>query len=376
MSTAIKELHAWLKKQNALPAKPKWKRTYMDITGITRLENRWSDIYRFFFDQEESHCLKDLFIRSLEKVAGIPENWIREFTLHREWSTPEKRIDLLITDKEQSRAIIIENKVYHTLNNDLEHYYKAVARDGYSNIEVIVLSLYKLPVSDSYKCVTHLELMNCVKGDLSAYFCDADPQYLFLLQDFIQNTINMTSEMNKDVLGFFIDNYDEVSQIHKIYDSVMNGYKKVFDNMSFESLPLVTKTVSKQYVYFKYKDCDQVSLTLLYDWKRLWKDPNRHYVTIVLELQGGVKDMMDRNNDEELRDISNKYSSNCNIRHELEAKKTWCHYASIDVEFSKEELLEPQVAVGKLYDTINNSPIYQLGNDIIKLYRIKKQNNK
>lgn len=376
MNTAIEDLHTWLKTQSALPTKPKWKRTYMDITGITRLENRWSDIYRFFFDQEESHCLKDLFIRSLEKVAGIPENWIREFTLHREWTTPEKRIDLLITDKEQSKAIIIENKVYHTLNNDLEHYYKAVARDGYSNIEVIVLSLYKLPVPDSYKCVTHMELMSCVKSDLPAYFCDADPQYLFLLQDFIQNIINMTSEMDKKELGFFIDNYHKVTQIHQIYESVMGGYKEVFDSMSFESLPLVTKIVSKQFVYFKYKDCDQVSLTLLYDWKRLWKDQNRHYVTIVLELQGSVKDLIERSDEEELRDIISKYSSNCNIRHGLEAKKTWCHYASIDVEFSREELLEPQVVVEKLYDIISNGPIYQLGNEIIKLYRIKKQNNK
>lgn len=373
----IKELHAWLKTQNALPTKPKWKRTIMDITGITRLENRWSDIYLFFFNQNESHGLRDLFIRCLENVAGIPENWIEEFSVCREWVTSEsKRIDLLIKDEERGKAIIIENKVYHTLNNDLSHYYKEVKQKEYSDIKGIVLSLYKLAVSDPhYICITHMDLLNSVKAHLPAYFNDANPQYLSLLQDFIQNAINMTNEMNKEEVEFFIDNYAKVNQIHQIYKSVMEGYKKAFDSLDLKTLSLETKTVNKQFVYLVYKNSDWVSLTLLYDWKRLWSNPNSHYVTIVLELQGEVKKKIDnwKDNNEELQRINDKYSSICNIKQGLEVKNTWCHYASVDVEFSKEELLQPQIVIDKLYSKITSeSPIYQLGKDIIKLYEKTK----
>lgn len=54
----------------------------MDITGVTHHENMWSDIYKFFFHEEESHHLNDLFIRSLEQLLGritdssVSDNWL------------------------------------------------------------------------------------------------------------------------------------------------------------------------------------------------------------------------------------------------------------------------------------------------------------
>lgn len=391
MNTGIKELHAWLKAQNTLPTKPERKRTFMDITGITRLENCWSDIYRFFFDQNESHRLGDLFIRSLEKVADIPENWLGEFSVCREYpiscelesselvQEKRRRIDLLIKDERQRNVIIIENKVRHKLVNELNVYYKEVKRKEKSAIKGIVLSLYTLGKDSipNYTCITHMDLLNCVKTNLPAYFNDADPQSLYLLQEFIQNAINMSNEMNKEELAFFIDNYDKVHQIHQIYKSVMGGYEKFFEDLKFEKeLELKTKRGSKQFVYLIYERADEVSLTLLYDWKRLWNNPNRHYVTIVLELQGKVKrtvENWEQNNNEELLRINDKYSSQCNIKLGLEVQKTWCHYASVDVEFTKEDLLQPQIVIDKLYSEITSeSAIYQLGKDIIELYNKTK----
>ena len=69
MEISIRELETWLDKhKDDIPERPKWKRTIMDIMGCTKLENRWSDLYKFFFLEKEEHGLKDLFIRSLEEV--------------------------------------------------------------------------------------------------------------------------------------------------------------------------------------------------------------------------------------------------------------------------------------------------------------------
>lgn len=388
MGTDIKELHEWLKGLNAIPVKPEWKRTFMDITGITRLENRWSDIYCYFFNQEENHGLKDLFIRSLEQVvAGIPEKWMGSFSISREWEVDEpnpdpksksKRIDLLIQDEGQHRAIIIENKVNHVLNNDLELYYKAVEKEGYADIKGIVLSLHKLQVPKpqrdkyKYKCITHKQLLDKVKNNLPAYFNDADPQSLLLLQDFIQNAINMTNEMDEKEIKFFLENYTKVSQIHRIYQSVTDGYKKRFDEIN-PIQDLEKKTTNKPFVYWIYKDSDWVSLTLLYERERLWEKPDQHKVTIVLELQGKIKEAVDnweRSHNEALQRIIDQYSSSCNISPELAQKNKWRHYASVDIVFSREELFKPEEVIKRLSEEISNeTPIYKLGKAIIDLYK-------
>ena len=98
----------------------------MDITGVTHHENMWSDIYKFFFHEEESHHLNDLFIRSLEQLLGR-EDFLRDFSVKRECVVDEdKRIDLLLYNESTRNAIIIENKVNHSLDNDLNLYQNSV----------------------------------------------------------------------------------------------------------------------------------------------------------------------------------------------------------------------------------------------------------
>ncbi|MDG4813791.1 PD-(D/E)XK nuclease family protein, partial [Hydrogenovibrio sp. 3SP14C1] len=49
--------------------------------------------------------------------------WIEDFTdfeIHTEYSTKEGRIDILLLSSDS--AIIIENKIYHHLNNGLREY--------------------------------------------------------------------------------------------------------------------------------------------------------------------------------------------------------------------------------------------------------------
>lgn len=158
----VRELGDWLNKHKSeIPERPKWKRTILDIMGCTTLENRWSDLYKFFFDENEEHGLRDLFIRSLEEVIGEKDGWMKDFCIFREDSTKEireyeagedemqsgsidiekkkekGRIDLLIVGADR-KAIIIENKVFATIignDNPLVQYVDTIKSKGYNDIK-------------------------------------------------------------------------------------------------------------------------------------------------------------------------------------------------------------------------------------------------
>ena len=88
MEVNIQELEVWLDQhKDSIPERSKWKRTMMDIAGITKLENQWSYIYLFFLNPKEAHHFGDLFIRSLEQVIGCDQGWLQNFKVEREVQT-------------------------------------------------------------------------------------------------------------------------------------------------------------------------------------------------------------------------------------------------------------------------------------------------
>lgn len=113
---------------NVIPKIKKRPKTFLGIAKQPHYENVMSNIYAFYFNVDEVHGMQDLFINSLleiinesklrdqKKVAAISD-----FEVSTEVSTKKNgRIDILLSSEDH--AIIIENKVYHTLNNNLEDY--------------------------------------------------------------------------------------------------------------------------------------------------------------------------------------------------------------------------------------------------------------
>ena len=146
----------------------------------------------------------DLFIRSLEELIGLG-HFLIDFTVEREFVVnDDKRIDILLYTKDSRKAIIIENKVYHSLNNDLNLYQRSVRKmlGGKADVKTIVLgmhhynlALYKqaseIETSNKFS-ITHKELLDKVFDNLSAYIKDARTEYIFLLKEFYKNICNMT----------------------------------------------------------------------------------------------------------------------------------------------------------------------------------------
>ena len=189
-----------------------------------------SNIYAFYFNVDEVHGMQDLFINSLleiinesklrdqKKVAAISD-----FEVSTEVSTKKNgRIDILLSSEDH--AIIIENKVYHTLNNNLEDYWNSikVTDNNEDNKIGIVLSLNKLNVTHGHFInITHIELLKRVIQNLGSYFMNAKDKYLVFLKDFYQNSINLSkSEMDSKELKFYFDNQPKIIEVKDFHFAV------------------------------------------------------------------------------------------------------------------------------------------------------------
>lgn len=311
----ISNCQEWLDglKLDDIPKHKGWQRSLMDITGVTHHENMWSDIYKFFFDENEEHGLKDLFIRSLEQVAHIDNRFLLDFNVRREYVIDgNERIDLLLYDKSQKNAIIIENKVYHTMNNDLANYYNSIKKEGYKEILVLVIGLknYRnttLKSNDKYCSITHLDLLETVLINLPKYLTEANPHYLYLLEEFYKNVKNHTNMIDPKELAFFCEkgNQEKIVKIHDIYNSIKNYIVKVMEcgkdsplKNHIESLNLTPKP-ERNYVKYLFNDKraqKNMMLTVFYRDTILRPEKGiASHIHVVLEIQGSIKQKIEEN---------------------------------------------------------------------------------
>ncbi|PXY02535.1 hypothetical protein DF185_00120 [Marinifilum breve] len=219
MTYVLSELQDFLQKTDIPKIKVKPK-TFLGIAKQPHYENVLSNLYAFFFNVNEEHGLKKLFISSfleiLERKMNVHKSFSslkNGFSIRTEFGTGEGRIDLLFTN--DLVAIIIENKVYHILNNDLDDYWESISRDQKIGV---VLSLRKIPFTghENFINVTHLELMNEVINKLNDYKEQANPKYLVFLEDLHQNIKNLSmSHIKEDELELFLAHKEKINQVVK-----------------------------------------------------------------------------------------------------------------------------------------------------------------
>ena len=427
---SIKDLEKWLSQhKNEIPQKPTWKRTLLDIMGCTKLENRWSDLYQFFLLEEEEHGLKDLFIRSLEEfIIGVEKGWMKNFCVLREYPTKESsteekgggektddenksskkenshkkekgRIDLLILG-EDKKAIIIENKVFHNLDdNPLEQYVKTTKEKGWTDIKVIVLSLSNnygdIDSIDGCKCLnlTHSNYINKVMENLPNYLLEANSFYLLILKNFIQNIINVTNmSATNDELLFFSKEFEYISKIQGLYSRIIREYKSSLNKIEVDELKPDYKSINdddnNQLVYFQYEKCPNLYLTVMlnYLWNKEGKNKpkegknkpkegkNKPFVRIVLEIHPDGKNLEEIDNVIRIK-IAKQPKGDTNVKYSnLEDKnKSWRHLAYVDygIPFKKgEQFIRPEELARQIKNKLSESEIYKLGEEVIE--QIKK----
>jgi hypothetical protein len=259
----MNEFQELLDKFNTLPKVETTPPTFMEIAGYPHYENVCSNILAFFFDTEEQHEYKDLFLNSLLKCVDeeLLSKDITTLNVIREMPTDKgNRIDLIIDTEEV--VIGIENKIWAGLYNDLEDYSNFLINKFKKETVKIVLSLKKVPefqLSAGFVNVTYSEFFENVKQDLGNQLISKNNRYLFQLIDFIETMQNHTKNrmMNEKTLKFFIEEKEQIDNFLNEHEKVKNYiYSKLIavrnilnQRIEEEKIELVD---NKQWVWKKF----------------------------------------------------------------------------------------------------------------------------
>jgi len=224
---------------NEFAKEEKREQSFLSIAGLAHYENVNSNLLRFYFDSREEHGLNDLFLKSLlELIDPYKRFSFIEWTVEREVSTSiKKRIDLVILSADEDAAIIIENKFYHYLNNDLDNYWDRYHKIHDNNKLGVVLSLYGIDSpSHRYINITHQQLCQQVLQNLGKYIMGANQKHLVYLRDYIENinTFYM-SDTEKRKLQFYFDNVQKINELSRIKNE---AEKYIFQQVAALSEPL------------------------------------------------------------------------------------------------------------------------------------------
>ena len=130
------------------------------VTGVNHYENTHSSIISEFLNTNGTHGLKskffECFLETVNKELDFASFNATNTRIKTEYSTSEGRIDILIED-DNSRAIIIENKIYAEDQSEQLKRYRNYAERTYKNgYRILYLTLWGDKASDqSGKGVTY-----------------------------------------------------------------------------------------------------------------------------------------------------------------------------------------------------------------------------
>lgn len=329
-----------------IPKTRKKPKTFLGISKQPHYENVLSNIYAFFFDVNEEHKMGDLFLKSIQDL--IAESYLGEskkilfkgdFIIETEYSTEKNgRIDLVLYNDED--AILIENKVYHFLNNDLKDYWDSVNPNSQDENKIgIVLSLKNYSQSEinhpQFINITHHTFLDKVMKNSGEYLLKAKNKYIIFLKDLYQNVLNLSNHMEKEKIEFYYKYQAELNDAAELKFSVRDFIKEeirhacdsIDKKLQFYS-PKSGSNNEKRLRYFVSPLCNDLMFTIFFDGLL---EKSRE-LKIVVELNGKA-----------IQKAKNLEKENFN-QNELEIipddfyyeTKNWAHFAVQDYTIGEE----------------------------------------
>jgi len=260
---------------NEIPSVKQQPKTFLEIARQPHYENVISNIYAFYFDPQEEHGLGHLFINSfiecIKEQMQQKKNFLddfQEFVIETEYGTEDKgRIDLFIYNDEQ--AIIIENKIYHHLANNLVDYWDTAQTDRRKNNMIgvlLTLGKHNGSLHQNFVNVLHLDFLKAVMSNIGNHLMEASEKYVTFLKDFYQNIENMSTKLlSSDDFKFYIENQDKILDAVKFNDQAKDHIKtQIVDawycqpNLEVKSATLNTKQ------FYKYREIHKEGVDRIY----------------------------------------------------------------------------------------------------------------
>jgi len=246
---------------------------FLDIIGKVHDENINTRLYGYFFNESQNPLISKVFLQSLLKI--IKEKCKREFsiesynTILEDYTKKGNRIDLVLLQSDKEKVIIIENKIYHTLNNDLSDYWNNYESINNENKVGILLTLFKhsIPeeVKDKFINITHFELISEIKRTGIPF--DIQPRTYIYLLDFF-NAITSLSNFNTmdELTKFYFKHSSKIQEVIQTSNSAINYIKNEIQKTA-EALELNTYGNSN-------------------DWRNIWDASKRRKTFYTITFKG------------------------------------------------------------------------------------------
>lgn len=175
------------------------QRSFISICGFPHYERVASNILAFFFDTTREHKFGNLFVKSLLETLQIKTDNIslNHKSITEQRTDTGRFIDILLVDSDSS--IVIENKIFANLYNELNDYYEFSKIKINANTYGVVLSLNPIKSENTeYRFTTYEELFKTIRCNLGFYIEKANSKYLPFLFDFFDNIENLTRKNSMD----------------------------------------------------------------------------------------------------------------------------------------------------------------------------------
>ncbi len=182
---------------------------FLEIAGIAYHENVNSRIYAHFLNLEHEG-VRLSFVNALLQL--VHEKSGKDIALHtftaqlEEVTNKNYRIDLLLKDPGNKTAVIIENKIYHHLDNDLENYWNHVPFEEKDKVGVL-LTLYPHAIPEEvigkFINITHSEWIGRIRAN--GLPMGIPPNYCIYINDFATTIDRLTKSyaMNEQARFYF-----------------------------------------------------------------------------------------------------------------------------------------------------------------------------
>jgi len=221
---------------------PIFRQVHPSLISVLRAhsEVNLSNLLAYFFRGDYKPVLQETFLTALvDSIESLDSVFLNRI-IGGEYKAVEVlteyvtggggRIDILIVDhsqrESQRTAIIIENKLYHELNNDLDDYFYTVSNDFdilTKNIAVVVLSLkpYEAdhPENVNWANVLHSDLKKGVSTLKSEESMLSDPRALQLVEEYEKHIDDLYLESfsfgNPDCFEFYFENREPINALVK-----------------------------------------------------------------------------------------------------------------------------------------------------------------
>jgi PD-(D/E)XK nuclease superfamily len=198
---------------------------FLEIAGMAHYENVNSRIYAHFLNSEHEG-VRSSFLDALLQL--VHEKCKKDISLHSYTATLEnvtdkkKRIDILLEDKGNKTAIIIENKIYHHSKfNDLNNYWNHIQYPKENKVGVLLTLKQEViapQFAENFINITHSEWIGCIRAN--GLSDDIPPNYYLYINDFAATIDHLTKSyaMNEHA-RFYFENAPKIIQAKHTMDA-------------------------------------------------------------------------------------------------------------------------------------------------------------